>query len=114
MENLHENQIPETDGTQAPLSDNVSSQETDQSPQSGKDTLTDFEERILDKLSKTIDECITAAHGAMADVEKRIREAEERGFKRAIEMARQNPAEMGVLPTVPNFLADVRPDIWED
>ncbi len=43
----------------------------------------------------------------------KIREAEERGFRKAVEMARRNPAELGISRSVPNFLADVRRDVWD-
>lgn len=49
---------------------------------------------------------------ALAEQERRIAEAEERGFRRAVDMARQNPESLGISRSVPNFLADVRPDIW--
>lgn len=56
-------------------------------------------ERIVDKtLSRLTD---------------KLREAEERGFRRAVEMARNNPEALGIDRSVPNFLASVRKDIWD-
>lgn len=43
----------------------------------------------------------------------KIRQAEEQAFRRAIDTVRQNPAEFGICNSVPNFLADVRRDVWE-
>lgn len=45
---------------------------------------------------------------AMEKMESRFREAEEAGIKRGIELARRNPSDYGIGPTMPNFLADVR------
>ena len=45
---------------------------------------------------------------------ERIRQAEENGFKKAVEKVRQNPEQFGITSSVPNFLADIRPDIWEN
>ena len=43
-----------------------------------------------------------------------VSEAEERGFRRGLEAARRQYAkETDNLKSVPNFLADIRPDIWE-
>lgn len=43
----------------------------------------------------------------------RLKEAEERGFRKAVELARSNPDRLGIDRSVPNFLADVRRDVWD-
>lgn len=45
----------------------------------------------------------------------RLKEAEEAGFRRAIELARSNPEAIGIrTASAPNFLAEVRRDVWDN
>lgn len=69
----------------------------------GREELNENESLVERVLQRTLDR--------LADT---LADAEERGFKRALEMARQNPAEFGITDSVPNFLADIRRDVWEN
>lgn len=65
-----------------------------------------LEERIKLTVKEMLD-------GALESHRQQLAEAEQRGFHRALEMARNNPETLGISRSVPNFLTDVRPDIWE-
>lgn len=44
---------------------------------------------------------------------EQLNQAEKRGFEKAIQAIRENPSAVGLDTTVPNFLSDIKPDIWE-
>lgn len=46
-------------------------------------------------------------------MDDRMAEAEKRGYQKAVDEARAHPENLGIDTTVPNFLLDVRPDVWE-
>lgn len=43
-----------------------------------------------------------------------VKEAEKRGFDKALDMARRNPESLGIRTSVPNFLSTVRRDLWDN
>lgn len=68
---------------------------------------------------RTTDDAIEQAVAAAVDrafdrLSERLRQAEEQGYRRAVETARSHiEAEDRRQPSVPNFLLGSRPDIWE-
>lgn len=49
----------------------------------------------------------------LGDIEQRLAKAEEEGFNRAVEMLRNANTAPRTVKSVPNFLADVRKDVWD-
>lgn len=88
--------------------------EPDETGENAQETEADAQAGTGETTGRNENEDMKALFGKfMNHFEDKMREAEDRGFKRALEMARQNPGSLGIEASVPNFLTDIRPDMWE-
>ena len=119
MEKLNDNLISgvvdasEIEGPAGPTSvsqNRESSQSDTTAMNSGEHSQTECRDTSFISKNEDIDVFFKKIVDRFAD---RLREAEERGFNRAVEMARVKKLEDQINASVPNFLADVRPDVRE-
>lgn len=107
MKNLENENLISGVSTGASRDEEVERQETDESvspeePESdpGADVpASGTVDRIVERVCERLDE--------------RMKAAEERGYRRAMEEIRQRREALGLDNSVPNFLADIRRDVWD-
>lgn len=111
MENINQqNLISGIVDAEAVPEASASSQSPNPAPRSDSLNLSEIPENTASQV-QVVERLLDRTLDRFAD---KLREAEERGFRKALEMARLNPEQVGISPSVPNFLADIRPDIWDN
>ena len=109
MEKLLENESEEYVDSQETAVTNPELDETE--PSIGETEIKEPEKEAI-----SVETIIEQAVGASFErIATELLQAEARGFKRGLDTARTNPELAGITDnTVPNFLADIRRDVWEN
>lgn len=102
----HDNITAPSDAASVDRSENQPEPLTDGQVEGIPSEQTDNDSKLEEIVGKVFDRTISRFQESLV-------EAEERGFRRALEMARQPPEALGISRSVPNFLADVRRDVWD-